>query len=85
MHFMLFLVTLERFGHVSYKRYIDLFFDYRYSDPITAVLLSVLTPITVTTAEAILIQTPIPQTYREISGTTVNTVPMRVSNMKLLQ
>ena len=50
MHFSLFIVTLERFGDASYKRYIDLFFDYRYrgltviSDPIPAVLLSVLTP-----------------------------------------
>ena len=50
MHFRLFIVTLERFDDVSYKIYIDVFFDYRYrgitvdSDPITAVLLSVMTP-----------------------------------------
>ena len=42
MHFRLFIATLEHFG--------DLFFKYRYhgismdSDPITMVLLSVLTP-----------------------------------------
>ena len=30
MYFRLFLVTLEHFGDVAYKRYIDLFFNYRY-------------------------------------------------------
>ena len=50
MHFRLFHVTLERFGDVVYKIYIDLFFDYLYrgitvdSEPVTAVLSSVLTP-----------------------------------------
>ena len=49
MYFRLIIVTLERFGDVFLTKDIELFFDNRYrgitveSNPITAVLLSVLT------------------------------------------
>ena len=87
MYFRLVTVTLERLGNVSWKILIDLFFDYRFcgitadSDHITAMLLSVLTPIPMTTTVFILIQTTIPRIYCGIRGTTVSTVPTRVSNL----
>ena len=81
MHFRLFIVTLERFCDVSYKRYIDLLFDYHYLgitvDSVphhhSTVVISV-DRIHITTIVFILFQTPILRLYRGIHSTTVNTV-----------
>ena len=89
LHFRLFIVTLERFDDVSYKRYIYLFFDYRYrgitvdSDTVTAVLLSALS-LPMITAVFILTKTPIPPIYSGIRGTTVNAVPLKASSTRTL-
>ena len=62
MHFRLFIGTLGRFGDVFHKRYINLFFDYRYrgitadSDPHPRGVVFSIDPIPMTTAVFILIQ-----------------------------
>ena len=50
------------------------------SNSIPTMLSSVFTPIFVTTVVFITIQTPILQIYREIRGSTVNTIPVQVSS-----
>ena len=70
MDFRLFIVTLERFGDVSYKRFIDLFFEYYYSGLRPHYLGAVISVdhIHMTTAVFILIGIPIPRIYRGIRG-----------------
>ena len=84
MHFGLFNVTLERFGDVSYTRYIDLFCTSAaavlpWTQTPLGVVISV-DPIPMTAAVFILIQTPVPRTYRGIRSTTVYAYPMQVSS-----
>ena len=83
MHFGLFIVTLERFGDVPYKRYIDLFCTSAaavlpWTQTPSRVVISV-DPIPMTAALFILVPSPVPQTYREIRSTTVYADPMQVS------
>ena len=92
MNFRLFIVTFERFGDVSYKGFIDLFFKYRYrsntvdSDPHHHDVIISVNLIFMTTAVFLLIQTPIQRIFRGIRGTTVNIVPSRylIANFNVL-
>ena len=73
------------------KDYIYLFFDYPHrvltvdSNPHHHGVVISVDPIPMTTAVFILIQSPIPRTFRGIRGTTVNIVPMQLSILECTQ
>ena len=83
MDVRLFIVVLDSLDNVLYKRYIHLYYNYRYhcitgdSDPIASVFS--FDPFLMTTAVFILIKIPVPQMYRGIYRTII---PMQLSCLR---